>query len=144
MNDRDFLNKIRKLQETGQKVNLTILNEQFKGDAEEGQDISPEEQREEENAFKDTVTQLVEFKKIKVFKKNVEWSGRLVRERINWIYSLEDQTACYISVDSDDLIQLTDTTLETIKKIRAYYDIWADEWGKRLTGGSHDENTGGF
>ena len=187
MNERDFLNKIRKMQESGQSIKLTEMkdidtnsgdkrtklmeniykfpiitedntkeesrrlfeNEEgvMEIEKEDGQDISPDEQRDEENTFKDTVTQLVEFNKIKVYKKNVEWSGRLVRERINWVYSLEEQVGCYISTDSDDIIQLTDDVLDVVKKVRAYYDIWSDEWSRRLVGSPTGEvggESGGF
>lgn len=102
---------------------------------EEGQDISAEEQREEENAFKDKVSQLSEFEKIKVYTKTVTWSGRLIREGINWSYTLDDKIGCFINTDEDDTLQLTDDMLKVIKSIRAYYDIWSDEWGSRLTGG---------
>lgn len=160
MDNRKFLDKIRKLQESGSKIGLTeikdtniqdttkktlmeniykfpVMTEDL--DDEEGQDITPEEQREEENAFKDTVTQLVEFDKIKVFKQNVKWSGKLVREKINWVYTLEDSIGCYVSTDSDDILQLTDDNLRLLQKIRAYYDTWQKEWSSRLVGGSKNE-----
>lgn len=127
-------------------------NEELTGltdtEEEEGQDISPDEQREEENAFKGKVSQLVEFQKIKVFTKTVTWSGRLVREGINWTYTLDDKIGCFISTNDDDTLQLTDDMLTVIKDIRAYYDIWSDEWSSRLTGGpsggGEEEMGGGF
>jgi hypothetical protein len=168
MDERKFLDKIRKMQESGKTIGLTenvdvpqksksdilresinkfpILTENF-DEEEEGQDISADEQRDEENAFKDTVTQLVEFEKIKVFKQNVKWSGKLVREKISWVYTLEDSIGCYISTDEDDVLQLTDDNLKLIQKIRAYYDTWQDEWSSRLTGAAPDsgeEEVGGF
>ena len=124
-------------------------NEMYDDDTEEeGQDISPDEQREEENAFKGKVSQLVEFQKIKVFTKTVTWSGKLVREGINWVYTLDDKIGCFISTDEDDTLQLTDDMLTVIKDIRAYYDIWSEEWSSRLTGGpsgeTPEETGGGF
>tara|TARA_Y100000389_G_C17466234_1_gene525890 strand:+ start:851 stop:1354 length:504 start_codon:yes stop_codon:yes gene_type:complete len=161
MDSRKFLDKIRKMQEYGEKIGLTenidVKNEKsnlmenvFKFpvitegiDDEEGQDISPDEQRDEENTFKDTVTQLVEFQPIKVFRQNVKWSGRLVREGISWVYTLEDSIGCYISTDDDSVLQLTDDNLRLLQKIRAYYDTWQDEWSSRLTGGSPEPEEGG-
>jgi len=163
MDNREFLNKIRKMRESGKSISLTemkdidtsgddkqvlmekylrpgyiIENDEpqtFFNEEEEGQDISADEQREEENAFKGKVSQLVEFEKIKVFTKTVTWSGRLVREGINWSYTLDDKVGCFISTNEDDTLQLTDDMLTVIKDIRAYYDIWSDEWSSRLTGG---------
>lgn len=175
MNDRKFLDKIRAMKEAGKSISLTemqdisptntkqkLVESYLKPslmieheseipltdtEEEEGQDISPDEQREEENAFKDRVTQLVEFETIKVFTKTVTWSGKLVREGINWTYTLDDKVGCFISTEEDDTLQLTDDMLIVIKNIRAYYDVWSDEWSTRLTGGpsgKSEEETGGF
>lgn len=134
------------------QISENIVRENFETELEvgeeEGQDISSDEQREEENAFKDKVSQLVEFEKIKVFSKTVTWSGKLVREGINWVYTLNDKIGCFISTNEDDTLQLTDDMLKVIKDIRAYYDIWSEEWSSRLTGGTGledtEEETGGF
>jgi hypothetical protein len=163
MDNRKFLDKIRKMQESGKSISLTemqdidptntkqkLVESYLKPSLmveheteipltdeqeEDGQDISSDEQREEENAFKDKVSQLVEFEKIKVFTKTVTWSGSLVREGINWSYTLDDKVGCFISTSEDDTLQLTDDMLTVIKNIRAYYDVWSDEWSGRLTGG---------
>jgi hypothetical protein len=178
MNERDFLNKIRNMKESGQSIKLTemsditpkesnkkqllesylkpgfIIEDSYPvdgelGDEEQGQDISPDEQRDEENSFKGKVTQLVEFEKIKVFTKTVTWSGKLVREGITWTYTLDDKVGCFIGTEEDDTLQLTDDMLEVIKNVRAYYDIWSEEWSSRLTGGASSsdnelDNTEGF
>ena len=92
MDNRKFLDKIRKMKESGKSISLTemqdidptdtkqkLVESYLKPslmieheaeipltdeDEEEGQDISPDEQREEENAFKDKVSQLVEFENL--------------------------------------------------------------------------------
>ncbi len=155
MDDRKFLDKIRKLQESGEKIELTEFPKNLKNDKfliseskllikeEEVQTVEPDEQRDEENKFRDTVSNLVKFQPIKVHKENVIWSGYLVREKIQWNYSLDETVGCYIqSVGEDSTsssIQLTDDTLEVIKKLRGYYDVWSEEWASRLTGGSAEE-----
>jgi hypothetical protein len=152
MNEREFLKKIRRLQESGQKIGLTdipvgqggLLNEQSKKQFLKEEDyiqtIEADEQREEENKFKDIVSKLVKFKPIKVHKENVEWSGHLIREKIDWHFSLDDTVGCYI--DTTDLIQLRDETLEVLKKLRGYYDVWSDDWSSRLVGSPTDEEGG--
>lgn len=165
MDDRKFLEKIRQLQKNGKKISLTEIEDTklFKkerkllfeddnnlnmGDTNvidsDIQNLEPDEQREEENNFKNiTKSKLVRFNPIKVHKENVEWSGYLIREKIQWTFSLDDKVGCYIQSlnDESDLvpIQLTDSTLEVLKKLRAYYDIWSDEWSSRLTGGPNTE-----
>ena len=151
---RTLLGRIRKLQEENHKIGLTSteevrnLVEQKQREKlientkrnktllkeEDFQDITPDEQREEENKFKETVSKLVKFEKMKVYKQNVEWSGELVREKIRWVFSLNENNGCYISINSEDMLQLTLEVVETLKKLKGYYDVWSDEWGSRLTG----------
>jgi hypothetical protein len=127
-------NDIKKLleEQKNPKVKLRLLTEEG-GDI---QEVTPDEQREEENKFKDTVSKLVKFEKIKVFRQNVEWSGELVREKVKWVYSLNEQNGCYISIETEDMLQLTTEVIEMLKKLRGYYDVWSDEWSSRLTGAS--------
>ncbi len=161
MDERQFLDRIRKMKENGQKIGLTemkTIEEDKKKIISEWEDagvsdvqllaeetidldeldnvdvqnLDPDEQREEENNFKDTVSKLVKFEKVKVHRENVEWSGHLIREKIDWVFSLDDTIGCYI--DTTDFTQLRDETLETLKKLRGYYDVWSDEWSGRLTG----------
>lgn len=140
MDDRKFLQKIRKIQESGKKISLTetvVYGNKKLLKEDEIQTLQADEQREEENKFKDIVSKLVKFNPIKVHKENVEWSGHLIREKIDWYFSLDDTVGCYI--DTTDLIQLRDETLEVLKKLRGYYDVWSDEWGGRLTGSESKE-----
>jgi hypothetical protein len=144
MDDREFLKKIRRLQEGNQKIELTDIpvNSKLISESKEKnilqllrediQTLESEEQREEENKFKDIVSKLVKFNPIKVYNENVEWSGHLIREKIDWTFSLDDTVGCYIH--TTELIQLRDETLEVLKKLRGYYDVWAEEWSSRLTG----------
>lgn len=148
---RDLLGKIRKLQNENHQIGLTsftdgkkIIKEQKVRllKEEDFQEITPDEQREEENKFKDTVSKLVKFDKMKVYRQNVEWSGELVREKIKWVFSLNENNGCYVSIESEDMLQLTMEVIETLKKLKGYYDVWSDEWSARLTG-SPTEDGGG-
>lgn len=156
MDDRKFLQKIRQLQESGKKIGLTELplegrkklNENLDRkllSEEDSQTLEPSEQQSEEKAFKDKVSQLVKFEPIEVHKENVEWQGNLIREKIQWTFSLDDKVGCYIQSMSDDgeivPIQLTDDIIDTIRRLRVYYDIWSETWASRLTGGEKEEGT---
>ena len=37
----------------------------------------------------------MKFDKIKVYRQNVEWSGELVREKVKWVYSLNENNLTY-------------------------------------------------
>jgi len=153
MDNREFLNKIRKLQESGKKITVTdfpvnkgnnmaqLMMEESEPmkliREEEIQTVEPDEQKDEENKFKDIVSKLVKFDPIRVHKENVEWSGHLIREKIDCTFSLDDTVGCYVY--TTELIQLRDEVLEVLKKLRGYYDVWADEWSSRLTGSATDD-----
>jgi len=157
MNEREFLKKIRDMEKQGKTISLTEIKKTNKGliiesgfedttldggkvydlDNPDDETIPSDEQREEEQKFKDAVSKLVKFEKIKVKNENVEWSGTLVREKIDWTFSLDETIGCYIR--TEDFIQLKDEHIAVIKKIRGYYDIWSEEWAGRLTGAEGDE-----
>ena len=154
MDEREFLKKIRTIQESSDKIgvtdfpvntvkpkkdNIALLMESEASELikEEVQTLDAQEQKEEETKFKEIVSKLVKFEPIKVYPDNVEWSGHLIREKVDWTFSLDDTTGCYIY--TTELIQLRDETLEVLKKLRGYYDVWSDEWSSRLTGLPTDE-----
>lgn len=153
---RDLLGKIRKLQnenhqittlnsddirkrldESKSPVNKLILLKE-----EEVQNVTSDEQREEENKFKDVVSKLVKFDEIQVYRQNVTWGGFLVREKIKWTFSLDENNGCYISTESLDMLQLTTEVIELLKKLRGYYEVWSDEWSSRLTGSPKEGGEG--
>ena len=90
MDDREFLNKIRKIQGSDNKISLTEmtvdsvtppfenkkkqLNRLLKESNllnEDIQTLDAQEQKEEESKFKDIVSKLVKFEPIKVYPENV-------------------------------------------------------------------------
>jgi len=101
---------------------------------EEGRELTPQEQKKEESDFNRAVSDRVKFGKIRIYESGglpkVEWMGELVRERMEWVYSLDDTVGCYVS---GDLLQLRDETLKTLEKLRAYYDGWAKKWSEETS-----------
>ncbi len=94
--------------------------------------VDPQEVREEQMKFVDSVSKRVDFNDLKVYvtgNGNVEWSGVILQYGIEWKYSLESSTGVYMS---SNLLQLTDDALSVISKLSAYYDIWASEWSDKL------------
>ncbi len=119
---RELLGRIRKLQNENHQIGLTsskdvkkLLNENrnflLKEENSDIQNVTPDEQREEESNFKGTVSKLVKFTPIKVYKQNVEWSGELIREKIKWVFSLNENNGCYISIESEDMTAVDDTEI---------------------------------
>lgn len=80
--------------------------------------------------FIDNITDLVEFKILNISSSNIEWVGELSQEKIEWVYSLDDQNGCYISVN---MLQLTDETIQMIGRLKQNYKEWASTWGRILS-----------
>ena len=118
--------EIKNLLKTSRNMNH-ILKE------EEGRELTPEEQKREEEDFRRAVSDRVKFGKIRIYEggglPKVEWMGELIRERMEFVFSLDDTVGCYVSAD---LLQLRDDTLKTLEKLRAYYDSWAKNGPKKL------------
>ena len=117
---KDLLNKSRR--------GFKLLKE------EEGRELTPQEQKKEEDDFRRAVSDRVKFGKIRIYDSGglpkVEWMGELIRERMEFVFSLDDTVGCYISAD---LLQLRDETLKTLEKLRAYYDGWAKKWSEETS-----------
>jgi hypothetical protein len=123
-------NKINLFEKTDDELNLIVSDE----DDQENDDyvnITGDEQLEEERSFQQTVDKLCKFNKIKVYKDNVVWSGFLIREDIEWVFSLDENNGCYFKTNK--FIKLEDQNLKVLQKLKAYYLIWSDNWSGRLT-----------
>lgn len=98
----------------------------------DGEDLSAAELSEEQTNFRSTVSPRVNFTGFKVYpkNKNVVFSGEFENMGgLQWEFTLEDANGLYISANN---VPFTDDVLNTIKKLKGYYDNWADEWAEKL------------
>ena len=120
--------EIKELLKNSRRMTGELLKE------EEGRELTPEEQKREEEDFRRAGSDRVKFGKIKIYESGglpkVEWMGELIRERMEFVFSLDDTVGCYVSAD---LLQLRDDTLKTLEKLRAYYDGWAKKWSEETS-----------
>lgn len=95
-------------------------------------DLDPEEYKEEERKFRESVSPRVKFNSFRLYPKsqNVEFSGLFTDNNVEWFYSLDDTMGCYMSAN---LLQLNEGVLKQIQKLVAYYETWANEWGTRIS-----------
>jgi hypothetical protein len=143
---RNMLTKIRSLvsenkkelskdylfEKTDDELNLIVSDSDTDDDNDNDYvNITGDEQLEEERSFQQTVDKLCKFNKIKVYKDNVVWSGFLIREDIEWVFSLDENNGCYFKTNK--FIKLEDQNLKVLQKLKAYYLIWSDNWSGRLT-----------
>lgn len=96
------------------------------------EELTSSELSAEQKNFRDTVSPRVEFKSFLIYPKtkNAVFSGKFQNlGGLEWQFTLEDSDGLYISADN---IQMTDDTLDTIKKLKGYYENWADEWAQKI------------
>jgi hypothetical protein len=93
-------------------------------------ELTPEESQEEQKMFMDSVASVVEFGDFLILEGNVEWSGKLVKENIAFIYSLDDVDGVYVNTE---MLQLSEQIMDTLEKLRTYYIEWSERWGPEVS-----------
>jgi hypothetical protein len=91
---------------------------------------------DEKTAFQETmdefvaeVSDLVDFNKLNVYPRNVEWSGRIIDFDIEFFYSIGEENGVYIQ---GDMIKTDEKFLEMINKLKVYYEKFKSKWAKVL------------
>ena len=113
-------------------VNTQPLNENFNSNSGDEEELTATELSEEQKNFRDTVSPRVNFTGFKVYpkNKNVVFSGRFENlGGLEWEFTLEDANGLYITANN---VPFSDDVIDTIKKLKGYYDNWADEWAQKL------------
>ncbi len=96
------------------------------------EELTSAELSEQQTNFRKTVSPRVEFTGFKVYpkNKNVVFSGKFENMGgLEWEFTLEDTHGLYISANN---VPFSNDTIETIKKLKGFYDNWADEWAEKL------------
>jgi hypothetical protein len=91
-------------------------------------DLTGEELKGEEKKFMEIVYSGVKFGPYKIYpnSSNVVFSGQM-DNGIEWQFSKVD--GVYVNLPN---IELTDEIVELTKKLKAYFENWDIEWGKKL------------
>jgi hypothetical protein len=106
------------------------INENVSNNDEE--ELSPAELSEEQTNFRNTVSPRVDFTGFKIYpkNKNVVFSGKFENMGgLEWEFTLEDTNGLYITANN---VPFSDDTIDMVKKLKGFYDNWADEWAQKL------------
>ena len=112
-------------------MRLNTITENTSNSSDE-EELSSAELSEEQKNFRDTVSPRVDFTGFKVYpkSKNVVFSGKFDNMGgLEWQFTLEDADGLYITTNN---VPFNNDTIDTIKKLKGYYDNWADEWAQKL------------
>jgi len=79
--------------------------------------------------FIEEVSDLVDFNTLNVYPKNVEWSGHLIDEDIDFTFTIGEESGIYIN---GEMLKVDEQFLEMINKLQQYYQKFKSKWGKVL------------
>ena len=95
-------------------------------------DITSDEKlafQETMDEFVEEVSDLVDFNTLNVYQNNVEWSGKLIDEDIDFIFTIGEDSGVYIN---GQMIKLDPDFMTTINKLQQYYQKFKSKWGRVL------------
>jgi gamma-glutamylcyclotransferase (GGCT)/AIG2-like uncharacterized protein YtfP len=66
---------------------------------------------------------------LNVYKNSVEWSGKLIDEDIDFIFTIGEDSGIYIN---GEMIKVDQEFLDLINKLQQFYQKFKSKWGKVL------------
>lgn len=91
---------------------------------------------DEKTAFQETmdefvneVSDMVDFNKLNVYTKNVEWSGKIIDFDIEFYFSIGEENGVYIN---GDMVKMDEKFLDMVTKLKTFYDKFKSKWAKVL------------
>jgi len=79
--------------------------------------------------FVSEVSDLVDFNKLNVFPKNVEWSGKIIDFDIEFYFSIGEENGVYID---SQMSKVDEQFLDLLTKLQKYYEKFKSKWSKVL------------
>jgi hypothetical protein len=95
-------------------------------------DITTDEKiafQETMDEFVEEVSDLADFNTLNVYKNSVEWSGKLIDEDLEFIFTIGEESGIYIN---GQMTKVDDEFLTMINKLQQYYQKFKSKWGKVL------------
>jgi len=102
------------------------------GTTEQELNISSEETgafQETMDEFLEQVSDLVDYGPLNIYKNNIEWSGKLVQYDLDFFYVLGERNGLYIDTK---MLKLDEELMETLTKLKTYYEMFTSKWAKIL------------
>lgn len=100
---------------------------------------------DDKTAFQETmdefvteVSDLVDFNVLNVYKNSVEWSGKLIDEDLEFIFTIGEDSGIYIN---GQMVKVDEEFLEIINKMQQYYQKFKSRWAKVLASRKRTQTT---
>lgn len=95
-------------------------------------DITSDEKvafQETMDEFVEEVSDLVDFNTLNVYPNNVDWSGKIIDQDIEFTFTIGENSGIYIN---GDMIKVDEDFLDMINKLQQFYQKFKSKWGKVL------------
>ena len=95
-------------------------------------DITSDEKiafQETMDEFVEEVSDLVDFNTLNVYPNNVDWSGKIIDQDIEFTLTIGENSGIYIN---GEMIKVDQDFLNIINKLQQYYQKFKSKWGKVL------------
>lgn len=95
-------------------------------------DITTDEKvafQETMDEFVDEVSDLVDFNTLNVYPNNVDWSGKIIDQDIDFTFTIGENSGIYIN---GEMVKVDEEFLEMINKLQQFYQKFKSKWGKVL------------
>ena len=95
-------------------------------------DITSDEKiafQETMDEFVEEVSDLADFNTLNVYENNVDWSGKIIDQDIEFTFTIGENSGIYIN---GDMIQVDEDFLNMINKLQQFYQKFKSKWGKVL------------
>ena len=95
-------------------------------------DITSDEKvafQETMDEFVEEVSDLADFNTLNVYPNNVDWSGKIIDQDIEFTFTIGENSGIYIN---GDMIKVDEDFLDMINKLQQFYQKFKSKWGKVL------------
>lgn len=95
-------------------------------------DITSDEKiafQETMDEFVDEVSDLVDFNTLNVYPNNVDWSGKVIDQDIEFTFTIGENSGIYIN---GEMIKVDEDFLSMLNKLQQFYQKFKSKWGKVL------------
>jgi len=95
-------------------------------------DITTDEKiafQESMDEFVEEVSDLVDFNTLNVYQNNVDWSGKIIDQDIEFTFTIGEDSGIYID---GNMVKVDEDFLEMINKLQQFYQKFKSKWGKVL------------
>lgn len=89
--------------------------------------------------FVQEVSELVDFFPLNVYTNNVEWSGKVIDQDLEFFYSIGENSGVYIN---GDMIKLDEDFMDFVQKLSSYYNKFKAKWSRVLASRKKTEPEG--